>query len=229
MNPTAVHKSQSANLIEESAKDVIRDAARRFDSIAVACSFQKESSVIIDLVMEIASEEARLFTINPGNPFDETIAVQREIEDRYAIKIETFQAVEFAPISVRRSATPENVWAGDPSECCGKYKVAAFSDAIKGSDAWITGLRREQSASRANTEHLGWDEKNQLWKVCPLADWTEEDVWNYILEHDLPYNALHDQGYESIGCRTCTTPGTGREADGPEVARPNAGFTDRKN
>ena len=75
----------------------------------------------------------------------------------------------------------------------------------------MTGLRREHSPERAGTAKVHWDEKNGLWKVAPLADWTERDVWRYIAEHDVPYNPLHDQGYDSIGCAPCTVPGSGRE------------------
>jgi phosphoadenosine phosphosulfate reductase len=78
-------------------------------------------------------------------------------------------------------------------------------------DAWISGLRRDQSPSRATTPKLAWDEKHGLWKANPLADWSEQDVWRYIVEHDLPYNPLHDQGYASIGCTHCTAPGSGRD------------------
>ncbi len=78
-------------------------------------------------------------------------------------------------------------------------------------DAWVTGLRREQAPTRAAAPKLGWDEAHGLWKVSPLADWSEKEVWRYIAEHDLPYNPLHDQGYASIGCAPCTLPGGGRE------------------
>ena len=90
-------------------------------------------------------------------------------------------------------------------------KVEPLERALSGVDAWITGLRREQSPLRAGTPKLGWDIKHEKWKAAPLADWTDKDVWRYIAEHDLPYNPLHDQGYESIGCTPCTQIGAGRD------------------
>ena len=91
-------------------------------------------------------------------------------------------------------------------------------------DVWLTGLRRDQSAERADTPPLGWDAKHGLWKAAPLADWTERDVWNYIFEHDLPYHPLHDQGYASIGCAPCTAPGSGREGRWAGLAKTECGL-----
>ena len=85
------------------------------------------------------------------------------------------------------------------------------SEALADVDAWISGVRREQSPVRARTPKLAWDAKHERWKANPLADWTEQDVWRYIAEHDVPYNPLHDRGYASIGCTHCTKPGDGRD------------------
>ena len=90
-------------------------------------------------------------------------------------------------------------------------KVAALERALSGADAWITGIRREQAATRANAQFVEFDDKRSMWKYNPLADWTERDLWKRIHERDLPYHPLHDQGYASIGCAPCTQPGTGRD------------------
>ena len=90
-------------------------------------------------------------------------------------------------------------------------KVAALERALAGLDGWITGLRREQSPTRAQAPKLSSGTPRTLWKANPLADWDEPDCVAYIAEHDLPYNPLHDRGYASIGCAPCTLPGTGRE------------------
>ena len=82
---------------------------------------------------------------------------------------------------------------------------------LAGLDAWITGLRRDQSDLRASTPKVGWDLRHGLWKYAPLAAWSDKDVWRYISEHDVPYNPLHDQGYDSIGCTPCTVAGSGRD------------------
>jgi phosphoadenosine phosphosulfate reductase len=89
--------------------------------------------------------------------------------------------------------------------------AAPLDRALKGVDAWITGIRREQAPGRAEAPKEEWQEARGIWKFNPLADWTEDDVWRYVLEHELPYNPLHDRGYQSIGCAPCTVPGLGRE------------------
>jgi phosphoadenosine phosphosulfate reductase len=101
-------------------------------------------------------------------------------------------------------------WTG-PENCCSTAKVAALEKALSGVDAWITGLRREQGPTRADTQHVEFDDKRGIWKFSPLAEWTEKDLWRRIHERDLPYHPLHDQGYESIGCAPCTQPGSGRD------------------
>jgi phosphoadenosine phosphosulfate reductase len=181
-----------------SAEEVLRYAVERFHPrLYVACSFQKESSVIMDMLLRI-EPEARFFTIDNGAQFEETYATKRALEERYGIEVDVFDSNPD-----RLSLTAEN--------CCGENKVAAFKRAISDVDAWLAGLRREHSPQRAGTPKFHWDERNGLWKANPLADWTERDVWRYIAEHDVPYNALHDRGYDSIGCSLCTQPGSGRE------------------
>jgi phosphoadenosine phosphosulfate reductase len=167
--------------------------------LAVASSFQKEASVIIDMILRI-EPDARIFTLDTGVLFDETYATWRRVEERYGIEVERFHG-EWV----------DGLWARDPDACCGLRKVEPLERALSGVDAWITGLRREQSPLRSGTPKLGWDIRHDKWKVAPLADWTEKDVWRYIAEHDLPYNPLHDQGYESIGCTHCTQTGAGRD------------------
>lgn len=207
----AIPGDPSFDLLSAPAEEVVRYAAEQFGQRLIqANSFQKEASVILDMLLKIYPN-ARVFTIDNGNLFPETLEVWKQIEARYAIEIETHRSLEYAPTEIRNAATPENAWAGAPEDCCGPYKVQALQSALLEADAWITGLRREQSDTRAQVNKVAWDAKNNLWKICPLADWSERDVWNYIAEHDLPYNKLHDQGYASIGCTNCTSPGDGRE------------------
>jgi phosphoadenosine phosphosulfate reductase len=166
--------------------------------LAMACSFQKEESVLIDMLMRI-EPKARVFTIDTGVLFPETYAVWRQIEQRYGLAVE-----------VRDASSPDGVaWTAE--RCCGAQKVDALNRALDGLDGWITGLRREQSPTRAGAGKLEWDDARSVWKANPLADWTDRDVWNYISKHDLPYHPLHDSGYDSIGCAPCTQPGSGRE------------------
>jgi phosphoadenosine phosphosulfate reductase len=181
------------------AEDVVAEAVDRFHPrLVLACSFQKEESVLIDMLMRVAPD-ARVFTIDTGVLFPETYAVWKQVEDRYGLKVEVYDA-----------SNPDRPWTGG-DHCCGAQKVAALEQALTDVDAWITGIRREQAPTRANAQHVERDEKRGIWKFNPLAEWTDKDVWNYISKHDLPYHPLHDQGFDSIGCAPCTLPGSGRE------------------
>jgi phosphoadenosine phosphosulfate reductase len=181
--------------------------------IALACSFQKEESVLVHMLLQLVPDP-RVFTIDTGVLFPETYAAWREMEQRFGVEVEVFDA-----------ARPSSPWTA--ADCCGQAKVAALEQALDGLDAWITGLRREQSPTRAAAEEHGWDDAHGLWKVNPLVDWTERDVWAYISEHDLPYNPLHDQGYASIGCAPCTLPGSGREGRWAGEAKTECGLHER--
>jgi phosphoadenosine phosphosulfate reductase len=181
------------------ADDVVAEAVERFHPrLVLACSFQKEESVLIDMLMRVAPD-ARVFTIDTGVLFPETYAVWKQVEDRYGLKVEVYDA-----------SNPDRPWTGG-DHCCGVQKVAALEEALAGVDAWITGIRREQAPTRANAQHVEQDEKRGIVKFNPLAEWTDKDVWNYISKHDLPYHPLHNQGYDSIGCAPCTLAGAGRE------------------
>jgi phosphoadenosine phosphosulfate reductase len=182
-----------------SAREVLGYAVEHHHPrLVMACSFQKEESVLIDMLMEV-EPEARVFTIDTGVLFPETHALWRAIEERYALRVEVQDA----------SSTDGRPWTAE--RCCGELKVAGLERALEGVDAWITGIRREQAPTRANAPKLDRDAARGIWKFNPLADWSDKDVWRYIEERELPYNALHDRGYSSIGCAPCTRPGDGRE------------------
>jgi phosphoadenosine phosphosulfate reductase len=185
-------------IAEATAEEVIAEAVEKHHPrLVMACSFQKEESVLIDMLMAI-EPRARVFTIDTGALFPETYEVWRKLEDRYKLAVEVFDA-----------SSMNGPWS--PENCCGPRKVAALDRALKGVDGWITGIRREQAPGRAEAPKEEWQEARGIWKFNPLADWTEDDVWRYVVEHDLPYNPLHDRGYQSIGCTPCTVPGVGRE------------------
>jgi len=174
--------------------DTLEQAAQH-EKLVFLCSFQKEESVIVDELVKVAPH-ARIVTIDTGVLFPETLATWRAFEERFGIHVDVEEA--------------RGDWTG-PEHCCGDQKVAALERALAGADAWITGVRREQSETRANAQFAERDEKRGMWKYNPLADWTEKDLWARIAERDLPYHPLHDQGYASIGCAPCTQPGTGRD------------------
>jgi phosphoadenosine phosphosulfate reductase len=182
-----------------SAQDVLAFAVDRFDRLTLACSFQKEESVLFHMVCQLTGREGvRAFAIDTGVLFPETLATWKQFEERFALPIDVFDA-----------SSPGQPWTVD--NCCSTAKVAALERALTDVDAWITGIRREQAPTRASSLKIEFDERRQIVKLNPLADWTEKDVWRYIFEHDLPYNPLHDAGYASIGCAPCTLPGSGRE------------------
>jgi phosphoadenosine phosphosulfate reductase len=180
-----------------SLSQTLRQAAAH-ERLVFLCSFQKEESVILDELLALAPH-VRVVTIDSGVLFEQTLATWRAFETRFGVKIEVHEAFGTPP------------WAG-PEHCCGAQKVAALERALAGSDAWVTGLRREQGPSRAGTQLVEVDEKRgHIAKYNPLALWTERDLWTRIHERDLPYHPLHDQGFESIGCAPCTRAGSGRE------------------
>ena len=175
--------------------------------VSLACSFQKEESVLLDMLLGIAPD-ARVFALDTHVLFPETYDVWRQVEKRYGIQVEVYQG----PSLGRQAAIHgDALWERNPTLCCAIRKVAPLGEALAGLDGWITGVRREQSATRAGAVKLGWDERHELWQANPLADWTEAAVDAYIEERNLPVNALHSRGYASIGCTHCTEPGTGRE------------------
>ena len=181
----------------ESLTETLREAAAH-ERLVFLCSFQKEESVILDELLAVAPH-VRVVTIDTGVLFEETLATWRRFEQRFGVEIEVQEAFGAPP-------------GTGPEHCCGTEKVAALERALSEADAWITGLRREQGPSRAATELVEVDHKRGgIAKYNPLALWTEHDLWTRIHARDLPYHPLHDHGFESIGCATCTLPGSGRD------------------
>lgn len=188
--------------------------------VALACSFQKEGSVLLDMILT-REPRARVFTLDTHLLFPETYRFWAETERRYGIEIE----VHSGPSLGRQAATHgDALWRRDPELCCSIRKVAPLARALGGLDGWITGVRRDQSATRAGTPKVGWDDRHELWKASPLADWSDEDVWAYIRERDLPVNPLHERGYASLGCTHCTRPGEGREGRWAGTAKTECGL-----
>ncbi len=180
----------------------LREAARHGERAVLLCSFQKEESVLIDELLRLdqgTGRGVRIVTIDTGVLFEETLKTWRAFEERFGVEIE-----------VQDASNPERPWSG-PEHCCSAAKVAALESALAGAEGWITGIRREQGPTRAHTELIERDRSRELWKYNPLAHWTNKDIWRRIHERELPYHPLHDHGYESIGCATCTLPGVGRE------------------
>ena len=184
-----------------SAEDVLRFVLEQFPGrVALACSFQKEETVLLDMLFAL-EPKARVFALDTRYLFPETYELWRDVERRYGTTIEKFEG---APVE-------DELWEKNPDLYLAIAKLEPLNRALLDLDAWITGIRRDQSPTRANAPKLGWDEQHELWKANPLADWSDDDCWSYIRERNLPYNKLHDQGYASIGDTHSTLPGEGRE------------------
>jgi phosphoadenosine phosphosulfate reductase len=195
------------DLERSSAQEVLEYMVEQYHPrLYVACSFQKEASVVMDMLLKI-EPGARFFTLDTGVLFPETYDTWKRLEDRYGVKVEVHQGMTLAR---QAELHGDELWNREPDACCSIRKVEPLKEALSQVDAWISGLRRDQSPSRRATEKLHWDKKHGLWKANPLADWSEKDVWRYISENDVPYNDLHDRGYASVGCTHCTLPGAGR-------------------
>jgi phosphoadenosine phosphosulfate reductase len=187
-------------------KAVLRWAYESFEQIAIVSSLQAESSVIIDMASQIRPD-LRVLTLDTGRLPQETHDMIDRVRDRYGIEIEVIVP---DPQDVRRmvAARGANLFYGSVESrrlCCDVRKSRPLDRALHGYDAWVTGVRREQAATRAQTEIVAIDQEHQgITKIAPLAGWSRTEVWAYIRDHDLPYHSLYDQGYTSIGCAPCT-------------------------
>jgi phosphoadenosine phosphosulfate reductase len=171
------------------------------DKLVQVSSFGPPGMVILDHLARL-KPGVKVITIDTEFLFAETYALWEQIQRRYPIRLE----ICHSPLSPEGQAVRygAGLWEQDPDHCCTLRKVLPLTSALAGMEAWITGRRRDQSANRTTIALVEWDAQYQLLKLNPLAAWTRTQVWSYIREHDLPYNALHDRGYTSIGCTHCT-------------------------
>jgi len=196
------------DLEKKSAEEILNWALKNFGSkIALASSFQCEESVLIDMLYKIAGKNFRVFTLDTGRLNEETYEVMERIREKYSITIESQfpdrEAVENLEREKGLYSFRESV--ENRKECCHIRKVVPLNRALAGLDAWITGLRAEQSVMRAATPKIQEDvPRKGIVKFNPLVDWTTAQVWDYIKVNQVPYNQLHDRGYPSIGCAPCT-------------------------
>ena len=196
----------------ETPQDVLAWAVERYgDRVALASSFGAEDVVLIDMLSRVRPG-ARVFTIDTGRLPEETYRTMDEVRERYDIRLEVYfpdnEQVESMVEKYGFNLFRESIELR--KLCCEVRKVRPLNRALRDLDAWICGLRREQSVTRLSVEcveverrRVG-EEEREIVKLNPLIDWSEEQVWNYIREKKVPYNALHDRGYPSIGCHPCT-------------------------
>lgn len=170
--------------------------------IVYASSFGAEAIVLIDLIYQV-KPDAHIVFLDTDLHFPETYDVIQKIKERFpTLRIE-MKKPELT-LDEQRDQYGSALWKRDPNKCCEIRKVIPLRETLTSKQAWISGLRREQSPTRANTEFINKDDKFKNIKLCPLIHWTWDGVWEYIREKDLPYNQLHDQNYPSIGCFPCT-------------------------
>ncbi|MFC4402631.1 phosphoadenylyl-sulfate reductase [Gracilibacillus xinjiangensis] len=187
------------------AQDIIDYAYGSYgDSLVYACSFGAESMVLIDLISKV-KPDAKLVFLDTDLHFQETYDLIDQVKEKYPqLQIE----MKRPELTLEEQSEQHGsaLWKRNPDQCCYIRKIKPLEEVLNGATAWISGLRREQSPSRANTEFFNKDNRFKSVKVCPLIYWTHDDVWDYIRSNNLPYNPLHDQNYPSIGCIPCTKP-----------------------
>lgn len=217
---TKLTPEDAASIAEElegkRPEETIEFVVDRFGAsgVTLACSFQAEDIVLVDMVASI-TDAVRVFSLDTGFLFAETEHTQKTIESRYDLPFETITPGHTIMEQARLHG--RQLYLRDPDLCCELNKVRPLKRALEGYACWITGIRREQSPTRADAPVFTYDEKFGLFKVNPLVAWTSEDVWGYIQARNLPYNPLHDRGYPSIGCAPCTRPVA--EGEDPRAGR----------
>ena len=199
---------------------------RFFPRLTMATAFGPEGCILIHMLSEIGAQ-VRIFNLDTGYQFPETLALRERIMDRYGIDVELVSAETSAKDYETIHGGP--LYVTNSERCCYERKIVPLRRALVGYDSWLTAIRADQSAHRAKASVVGWDSKFNLVKVNPLLRWTRRDVWAFIVANKVPYNPLHDQGYPSIGCWPCTKPvGDGqdeRAGAGPARPRPSAACT----
>ncbi len=197
-------KDINHKLERSSASEILRWGFEHFgESVAMATGFGPSGVVLLDLVSRI-KPDATIFYLDTDFLFEETYRLRDELQEKLGLN---FQRVASAltPQQQEEQYGPA-LWEREPDRCCAIRKVHPLRDFLRSREAWITGIRRDQSHTRRHIDVLSWDAANEAYKLCPLATWTSDDVWSYLRLHRLPYNPLHDQGYPSIGCTHCTRP-----------------------
>ena len=186
-----------------SAEDILRFAYSEYgDRLCLTCSWQKQSSVLVHMVSELGLD-IDVIELDTHLFFRESYETRDRLVERYGLKL---ISPEIATIAEQHRDEGPNLWERDPDRCCHIRKVEPLLKALEPYDAWISGIRRDQSPSRSGTPKIEWSESYGVWKLHPLADWDEKRVWAYININEIPFNPLHDVGYRSIGCIPCTRP-----------------------
>jgi phosphoadenosine phosphosulfate reductase len=192
-----------ADLETMAAEDVLRWAYEEFgDRLCLTCSWQKQSSVLVHMVSELGLD-IPVIELDTHLFFRETYETRDRLVERYGLQLIKPEILSIAEQHVQEGA---NLWERDPDRCCHIRKVEPLQRALEPYDAWISGIRREQSLTRKDAQKVERSYQFGVWKVHPIVDWDAKRVEAYIAVNEIPYNPLHDAGYPSIGCMQCTRP-----------------------
>ncbi len=194
---------KAAQRLENSSpQQIIEWAFNEFPGeITIATGFGVAGAALIDLAAKV-KPQLNVFFLDTDFLFPQTYALRRRLEQRYGIEIRAFKS-ELTP-EMQEQNYGAALWSRDPDLCCQLRKLEPLKEALHGYQAWMTAIRREQTSARAKARVVEWDERRSLVKVNPLVRWSKGDLWHYVLENDVPYNPLHNEGYLSIGCTHCT-------------------------
>ncbi len=195
-------RRHSEQLETATPQQIIRWAVDQyFPKLTMATAFGPEGCVILHMLSEI-QPQTHVFNLDTGYQFQETLDLRDKIAERYGIEVE----LRRPELTVQQYEAEHGgpLYKTQPDRCCFDRKIVVLRKATEGMDAWMSGIRRDQSPDRARAPIVDWDNKFGLVKISPLANWTKSDVWNFILQHQVPYNPLHDKGYPSVGCWPCT-------------------------
>jgi phosphoadenosine phosphosulfate reductase len=195
-------EAASTALRGASAQEVLRWAVRQFHPrLTMATAFGAEGCCLIHMLAEI-EPGVRIFNLDTGYQFPETLALRERIKERYGIEVEFVRPEQTVTEYEAEHGGP--LYDLRPDQCCYDRKILPLRRAVVGYEAWVSAIRKDQTDHRAVANVFEWDGKFRLLKVNPLLNWTRRDVWQFILDHEIPYNPLHDQGFPSIGCWPCT-------------------------
>jgi phosphoadenosine phosphosulfate reductase len=182
--------------------EIIQWAVDRFyPRLTMATAFGAEGCLLLHVLAEI-EPRVRVFNLDTGYQFPETLALRDRIAERYGIEVELIRPETTVAEYEKQQGGP--LYVTNPDQCCYDRKIVPLRRALVGYDAWITAIRADQSAHRAAAQVVGPDPKFGLVKINPLLRWTRRDVWAFVVTHRVPYNPLHDRSYASIGCWPCT-------------------------
>lgn len=194
---------------QRSANEIIKWTFNRFKNRAAICtSFQVDGVLIIDIAFRLGLD-FRVFTIDSGRLPQKTFEIIDEVRNRYEIDVEVYgpDSKEVTQMVAQKGVNLFYKNVVSRMLCCETRKARPLNKVLFGLDAWITGLRRSHGSGRSTTPKIQIDSAHPgLIKVNPLADWTEEQIWEYTKQNNLPYNKMYDMGYTSIGCDPCTRP-----------------------